>query len=462
MKLKTKQILSSGEQHRRMTETPIPKLIVSMAVPTTTSQLITVAYNVADTYFVAQIGTSAAAAVGVVFSLMSIIQAFGFGLGMGAGSLISRRLGAKKNEEANSFGSSAFFAAIAGGFVLLMGGMLTLQWLMRVLGSTETMLPYTCAYARYILLGAPLMCASFVLNNILRSEGEATFAMLGLCTGGILNTVLDPLFIFVMNMGISGAALATVLSQAVSFLVLLSAFLRGKSIVKLSIRNVSHRWQEYGMILKNGFPTICRQGMASLAAALMNVQAAVYGDAAVAAITISNKIYMLVRNIVIGIGQGFQPVAGYNYGAGCKKRVRQAFLFSCELGTAICVIATLLLAFHSGTVILWFRNDSEVIRIGTAALNYACMVMPFLAYSTYVNQMYQCLGFSVPATFLASCRQGIFFVPLIFLLPKFFGVAGVEGCQPASDLLTFVVSVPFQLWFYKKVLVRSKEKVNAA
>jgi len=442
----------SAARHRKMLETPMPRLIVSMAVPTTASQLVSVVYNTADTYFVSKIGTSAAAAVGVVFSLMSIIQAFGFGIGMGANSVISRALGAQQDEDASRCASSAFAAAILVGVALMAAGLCCLEPLMLLLGSTRTILPYACSYARYILIGAPWMCASFVLNNVLRSEGDAALSMWGLCAGGILNLGLDPLFIFTLDMGIAGAALATIISQFVSFLILLSAFLRGKSIVKLRLRSVSRAWGEYALILRTGFPTICRQGFGSLSSALLNIKAAVYGDAAVAAITIANKVYTLVRSVVLGIGQGFQPVAGYNYGAGNKKRTRQAFLFSCKLGTVVCVAAAAVIALSAGRIIGWFRDDPDVIRIGTAALYFSCIVMPLMAYSTYVNQMYQCLGFSAQATFLAACRQGIFFIPLILLLPGLIGLTGVQLTQPCADLLTFLVSIPFQRGFFRRRL----------
>jgi len=435
-----------------MLETPIPKLITSLAVPTVTSQLVTVLYNTADTWFVAQISTSASAAVGVVFSLMSIIQALGFGLGMGAGSLISRRLGEKKNSEADKYASTAFFTVIAVGALIGIFGLLFLEPLMRLMGSTETMLPHSCSYARYILIGAPLMCSSFVLNITLRSEGESSLAMVGLCAGGFLNIALDPLFIFVLKMGTSGAALATVISQSVSFLILLDAFLRGKSIVKLSIKLVSRDIKDYFQIVTCGFPTICRQGLGSVASAVLNIQASFYGDAAVAAITIANKIYMLARNVVIGIGQGFQPVAGYNYGAGDRKRTKQAFIFVCVLGTGVCLAVSAILMLFPGQVISWFRDDPEVIRIGSETLLYACAVMPFMAYSTYVNQLYQSLGFKYSAAVLASCRQGIFFLPLITVLPIFFKLSGVCAAQPASDLMTFLISIPFQIYFFKKRL----------
>ncbi|MBE6047933.1 MAG: MATE family efflux transporter [Clostridium sp.] len=439
------------KQYKKMLETPIPKLVTSLAVPTVFSQLITTIYNTADTYFVSHIGTSAMAAVGVVFSLMSIIQAVGFGLGMGANSLISRNLGAKNDKEANKYGNSAFIAAIIFGLCLMIIGIFCLKPLMKMLGSTETIIPYSCGYGKYILIGAPVMCSSFVLNNILRSEGHASYAMWGLCIGGMLNIILDPLFIYKFEMGIKGAALATILSQVVSFFILLSIFIRNKSIVKLSLKYISKRPLDYFLILKTGLPTICRQALGSVSSALLNIQASFYGDAAVGAITIANKIYMLVRNVILGVGQGFQPVAGYNYGANNKKRVKEAFIFACIVGTIICTVSAILIGLNVQTVIEWFRKDDiEVIHIGTQTLYFVCAVMPFMAYSTYVNQLYQCLGFSREATFLACCRQGICFVPLVLIIPSIIGVVGVQISQPASDLLTFIISLIFQIKFFKR------------
>lgn len=435
-----------------MLQTPVAKLVLSLAAPTVASQLISIIYNTADTYFVSQISTSASAAVGVVFSLQSIIQAYGFGVAMGTGSLISLRLGEKKDLEANRCASSGLLAELAGGLLMLILGLLYLEPLMCALGATQTMLPHACAYGRIILMGAPVMCCSFILNCILRAEGAALASMIGLCSGGLINIALDPLLIFTFQMGTAGAAVATVISQCVSFLVLAVAFLRGRSIVHLRPKYISRRARDYVQIISVGFPTIARQGMASLASALMNIQGAVYGDAAVAALTISNKIYLLVRNVIIGIGQGFQPVVGYNYGAGDRKRTRQAFIFATKLGTVICILAAAVIAAFAEPIIGWFRADDQVIAIGRLALLYACAVMPFMAYSTFVNQLYQCLGFKVPATVLASLRQGICFLPLIFLLPHFLGLQGVQMTQPGSDLLTFFICIPFQIVFFRKHL----------
>ena len=291
-------VITSEQQRDRMLHTPIPRLILSLCLPTLATQLISVFYNTADTYFVSKLSTSASAAVGVVFSLMSIIQAFGFGIGMGCGSIISRSLGGKDNARADRIGSSAFVFAAAVGLALCAAGLCTLRPLMRLLGSTDTILPYAESYARIILLAAPVMCASFVLSNVLRAEGEATLSMYGMCVGGLLNVGLDPLFIFVFEMGIAGAALATALSQLVSFLILGWQFLHGRSIVRLRLQAVSRSLRDYGQILLIGFPTICRQGFASLSSALLNNAAAAYSDAAVAAVTISSVCPISIRILI--------------------------------------------------------------------------------------------------------------------------------------------------------------------
>ncbi len=444
-------VSESDAQYRRMMQTPIPKLVTSLAIPATVSVLITVVYNTADTYFVSQINKSASAAVGAVYAIMSIIQAVGYGLGMGAGSLISRKLGAKEDEAASRYASSAFFAAVAIGGLIGVLGLLTLEPFLRLLGCTDTMMPYAIPYAKYILLAAPVNCATFVLNNTLRSEGFSRLATIGTSTGGILNLLLDPLLIFGFDLGTGGAAIATMLSQIVSFCILLGFFLRGKSIVLLGLRHVSRRFADYKLIIATGMPTICRQGLGSLAAAVLNIQAIAYGgDAAGAAITISNKVYILVRNLCMGLGQGFQPVAGYNYGAGNKQRAWQSFAFAVKVGTVGCVICAAISAIWAEPIMWWFCDDAEVAKIGIQTIYFGAAVMPFLAFSTYANQLFQCLGFKGKATFLASCRQGVFFLPAVLLLPLALNCVGVQAAQPVADLCTFFTCVPFVILFYRK------------
>ncbi len=451
--MKTSHTAESEAQYKRMLETPIPKLVTSLSIPTVIGMLITVIYNTADTFFVSQINKSASAAVGAVYAIMAIIQAMGYGLGVGAGSLISRKLGEKDDASADRYASSSFFAAVAVGCVITAVGLGFLEPILRLLGCSDTMMPHAVDYAKYILWAAPINCATFVLNNTLRSEGFSVSSMVGISVGGVLNVILDPIFIFGMNMGTGGAALATMLSQIVSFGILYAIFLSGKSIVRIRIGSVSRRFADYKMILTTGLPTICRQSLGSVAAAVLNIQAIGYGgDAAGAAITIANKLYVLVRNLCIGFGQGFQPVAGYNYGAGNRTRAWRSFVFAAQVMSVVCTGCAVFFAIFAEPIMWWFCDDGEVARIGIETIYLFCAAMPFLAFSTYVNQLYQCLGFKIQATFLASCRQGIFFLPVVLLLPLWTGCWGVEAAQSAADLCTFLISVPFIIRFYQRYI----------
>lgn len=457
------KIMNSSEeaQYQRMINTRIPRLVTSLAIPTVISMLVTVIYNTADTYFVSQIDRSASAAVGAVYAIMAIIQAVGYGFGVGAGSLISRNLGEKNYDEANRYASSSFAAAVLSGAVITVLGLIFLDPFLRLLGCTNTMMPHAIPYARYILIAAPINCATFVLNNTLRSEGYSSLAMIGIGIGGILNVILDPIFIFTLGMGTGGASVATMISQFISFIVLFAMFISGRSIVKLKISSISKRLYDYKLIITTGLPTVCRQGLGSVAAALLNIQAIAYGqDAAGAAVTIANKVYVLVRNLSIGIGQGFQPVAGYNYGAGKRKRAWQSFIFASEVGTVLCIIFAVFSAIFAEDIMWWFCDDAEVAGLGAQMLYISCIAMPPLAFSTYVNQLYQCLGFKYQATFLASCRQGIFFIPAVLLLPLIFDCSGVLASQSVADVCTFIISIPFTIHFYKRYIKDSDDIIK--
>jgi len=446
----------SAEQFRKMTETPIPKLILSLAAPTILSMLITSIYNLADTFFVGQISTSASGAVGIVSSLMAILQALGFMLGHGSGSIISRSLGSQNTDAATRFASTSFFTALVFGGIITVAGLLTLPDFMMLLGSTETILPHACAYARYILLAAPIMMSSLVMNNILRYEGKASFAMIGLVTGGLLNIALDPLFIFGLGMGTTGAGLATALSQTISFCILLSMFLRGKTVSQFRITAVTHSPAEFGTILMTGMPSFGRQGLNSIGGMLLNIAARGYGDAAVAGMSIVSRIFMFIISVAIGTGQGFQPVAGFNYGAKKYHRVQQACLFT--MAASFCFLSVILTVcwFNAETLIRLFRDDPEVTAVALPAFRYQCFAMLLQPVIVAGNMLFQSIGKSGRATFLACCRQGVFFIPLILTLPRAFGLLGVEICQPIADVLTFFVTVPFLFPFLRQ-LVRMDE-----
>ena len=441
----------SALQFRQMTETPIPQLILSLAAPTILSMLITSIYNLADTFFVGQISTSASGAVGVVSSLMAIIQALGFMLGHGAGTIISRSLGSRDTTAATRFASTSFFTALVFGVVLAVAGLGTLPHFMMLLGSTETILPHACAYARPILIAAPLMISSLVMNNILRYEGKASFAMIGLVTGGVLNIALDPLFMFVFGLGTAGAGIATALSQSISFCILLSMFLRGKTVSQFRITAVTREARDFGRILLGGAPSFGRQGLNSIGGMLLNLAARGYGDAAVAGMSIVSRIFMFIISVAIGVGQGLQPVASFNYGARKYRRVRQAAIFTIEAAFCMLVVLVGLCWVNGDVLIRLFRDAPAVTAVALPAFHYQCLAMLLHPIIVVANMTFQSVGASGRAPFLACCRQGVFFIPLILILPRTHGLFGVEICQPIADVLTFLVSLPFLIAFLQQL-----------
>lgn len=442
------------EQYEKMIKTPVPKLVTAMAVPTVISMLITSVYNIADTWFVSKLGTSASAATGIVFSLMAIVQAIGFTVGTGAGSVISRLLGKKNDKEAQETATAAVMTSFVLGGILSGLGLSFLEDFTRLLGATDTILPYAMEYARYILYVSPLMTAAFVLNNLLRAEGRTVLAMVGIGFGGVLNIILDPILIFSAGMGILGAAVATVVSQVVSFLILLACFFTKKTILRFSLKNLSGDWKIYKNFLYNGMPSLFRQGLASAASVALNHVAAGYSDAAVAAMTIVGKIFMLVYCMLIGFGQGYQPVVGYNYGAKEYTRVRKSYRFTLWSGNVgMTVLGIVQYALAPWLLQRFVSDDAQVIEIGVRALRMQSVVMPLLSLGVVCNMTFQAVGKSFVATFLAACRQGVFFLPLIWFLPGICGTMGMEAAQPLADVATFVVCVPFIRSFLRELKV---------
>ena len=438
-------------QFEKMTRTPVPKLILGLAAPTILSMLITSIYNLADTFFVGQLSTSASGAVGVVSSLMAIIQALGFMLGHGAGGIISRSLGSQDTHAATKFASTSFFTALTFGAVLAVLGLAALPDFMMLLGSTDTILPHACAYARPILIAAPLMISSLVMNNILRYEGKASFAMIGLVTGGVLNIALDPLFMFVFGLGTAGAGIATALSQSISFCILLSMFLRGKTVSQFRLSTVTREARDFGRILLGGAPSFGRQGLNSIGGMLLNLAARSYGDAAVAGMSIVSRIFMFIISVAIGVGQGLQPVASFNYGARKYRRVRQAAIFTIEAAFCMLVVLVGLCWVNGDALVRLFRDDPAVTAVALPAFHYQCLAMLLQPIIVVANMTFQSVGASGRATFLACCRQGVFFIPLILILPRTHGLFGVEICQPIADVLTFLVSLPFLIEFLQQL-----------
>ena len=439
------QVQQQDAKYHQMTEEPVGRLIRRLAVPCIISMMITAFYNLADTFFVGQMHSNAATgAVGVAFSLMAIIQAIGFFFGHGAGNYVSRELGRQNRDGAEKMAANGFFLALLAGTAVLLLGQLFLTPLTRLLGSTETILPYARSYLRIILIGAPWMTASLVLNNLLRFQGSAVYGMVGITVGAVLNIALHPLLIFGLRLGVSGAAIATIFSQFVSFCVLLIQCARGGN---LRIRpSRFHPTPVYVTeIVRGGLPSLARQGLGSIGAIVLNHAAGNYGDAAIAAMTVVNRIMQTAGSALIGFGQGFQPVCGFNYGAGLWHRVREGFWYCVRTSAVFLVILACVGSAFAPQLISLFRDDPDVIRFGTLAMRLQCLTFPLSAWIVASNMMLQTINRTAPATFLAMGRQGIFLVLALLLLTPVLGMLGVQAAQPIADVLTFAAAIPLQL-----------------
>ena len=434
-----------AQKFHQMTETPVGPLICRLALPCILSMLVTAFYNMADTFFVGMLkNDSVTGAVGVVFSLMAVIQAVGFFFGHGSGNFISRELGKQHFDEASNMAATGFFSALATGLLICVLGQVFLEPLAVLLGSTPTILPYSTAYLRVILIGAPWMTASLVLNNQLRFQGSAVYGMVGIISGAVLNIALDPLLIFGFDMGIAGAAWATIFSQFVSFCLLLVGCSRGGNL-RIRISRVQLKWFYFKRIIQGGLPSLGRQGLASVATICLNRAAGPYGDAAIAAMSVVQRIMMFGASTMIGFGQGFQPVCGFNYGARLYKRVRDGFWFCVKTATVFLLAVGILGFVFAPQLIALFRDSPEVIAFGAAALRFQCVTFFFQGWIVMSNMMLQTMGRTVPATFLAMARQGIFFIPLVWILSSTLGFLGVQMTQAVSDVLTLACAIPIQM-----------------
>ena len=449
MNSKTKE--TAEAQYKRMTETPVGKLIIALGIPTTVSMLITNIYNMADSFFVSKVSLSAGGATSIVFGLMAIIQAFGFMFGHGAGSHISRKLGMRDKESAGRYASTSFFYAFFVGVLITALGLSFITPLMRLLGSTETILPHAIDYATYILIAAPFMCASCVLNNILRYEGKASFAMIGLTTGGLLNIALDPLFIFTLGLGIAGAGIATAISQLISFSILFSMFLLGKTESKIAPRYFARELRVIADVVATGLPSLARQGLNSVSTMVLNSAAKPFGDAAIAAMGYVGRTSSMIFSVGLGIGQGFQPVSGFNYGAKKYSRVKRGSFFTLAFGTLFIGVIAVVCFILSPEIISLFRSESEVVEIGGTALRIQCVALLFFPISVVSTMLFQSIGKSVPALILSCLQSGMLFIPLCSVLPHFIGVLGIELSQPIAYVASSLISLPMMLIFLKKL-----------
>jgi len=435
----------------KMTEQSVYKLVLKFSGPTVLSMLVTNIYNMVDTEFVGKLGNSASGAVGVVYGFMALIQAGGFLFGQGSGSILSRKLGKGDRESASRTASTGFLLSLSLGIIMSVLCFIFLEPLVFFLGSTETIAPYAYDYIFFILLTAPLVVATFTLNNILRYEGRAFYGMIGLLLGSFLNIGGDALFMFVFDMGIKGAGLSTAISQAVSFVVLLIPFIRKKTSCTLSVKYIDLSFRHVWEISATGFPSLMRQGLNSFATILLNNLSGMYGDEAVAAMSIVSRVYFFVFAVALGIGQGFQPVSGYNYGAGKYSRVKKAYRFTVILATSVIIVLAAVTFLLAPEIIYYFREDETVVGYGVRALRLQCIFGVFMPFCMGTEMLFQSTGKKLWATLISALRSGILFIPSLWLLWFFRGMSGIQEAQPLAFLLSVAPTTFFMLMYFRKL-----------
>ena len=447
-----------NRQYRKMTETPVEKLVAALAVPTVLSMLVTNIYNLVDTAFVGTLGNSASGAVGVVFGFMSILQAVAFMCGQGAGSVMSRSLGHKDDETATRYTSTGFFLSLILGVLIGLFSLLFLNPLVYALGSTDTIAPYAKTYIFWIILAAPFMSSSLTMNNLLRYEGRAKLGMLGLMTGGVLNIAGDAILIFGFQLGVEGAGISTAVSQFISFLILLYMFLSGRTQTKIRISCVDWHLKTVGNIAATGFPSLLRQALNSVATILLNSHASVYGDAAVAAMSIVSRISFFVMALAIGIGQGFQPVSSFNYGAAKYDRVKRAFWFTFGLSEILLILTVIPVYIFAEPLIRVFRDDAEVADLALRALRLQAVTLVTVPITMVTEMGFQSTGQRVLAAVSSSMRSGVVFIPVLLVLARVRGMAGIQEAQPVAFVIAFFISLYMSRIFMKRVDKKAEEE----
>ena len=439
------------KQFDKMTTEPVGKLLFMLSVPTIISMMVTNIYNLVDTAFVGALGTSESGATGVVFGYMAILQAVAFMCGQGAGSIMSRKLGAKELEEATKYSSTGFFLSFSLGLIIAVLSFVFMKPLLYLLGSTETIAPYAGTYIFYILLSAPFFTSSLTMNNLFRYEGKAKLGTIGLMIGAVINIFGDMLLMFGFKLGIAGAGISTAVSQVISFSILLSMFLRRKTQTRISVKYVARDFKTVWNVMATGFPSLLRQALNSVATMLLNRAAGVYGDEAVAAMSIVSRISFFPMAVAIGIGQGFQPISSFNFGAKKKKRVRKAFWSALAGEECVLTLISVPIYIFAGALVQQLRDDPQVIELGSRALRLMCVGQLFVPLTMMVEMGFQSIGESLLASFGSCLRSGLLFIPTLVVLKNIRGISGVQEAQPLSFVFTFIVCLFLCRIYLKRV-----------
>ncbi len=455
--------MSTEEKRAFMLETPLSRLIPRMALPSIAAMMVSSLYNMADTYFVSSLGTYATGAVGVNHSIDMIIMMGGSLIATGAASFTSRLLGAKRDEQARRVLSTCFFVSVLMGLLVLVLGNLFMDPLLRMLGASDLILPYSRQYAQYMLLAAPLMGGSFILNQGLRAEGSAIFSMFGMIAGAVLNIGLDPIFIFAFQWGVAGASAATAISKLVSFSILMSPYLRRRTMLRIHLKYFRITAEDTLEVIKMGSPSLLRTGLATLGTVTLNKFAVGYGESALAAVSVANRVIFFMSSACLGFGQGLQPVAGFSWGAQRFDRIRKTYRYSVLIATIGITVPSLLIFIFARQVLLLFtENDWEMVAIGVFSLRVQCAAMPFHVWAIIVNMLCAGMGRARGAAILGMSRQGLCFFPILPLMIWLFGVWGVASVQGAADILTVALVVPISIRMNRDLRRLEAEKSSAS
>ena len=458
-------ILKSEARYRRLTETPIPRLVLSLAVPTIISMSISAIYNIVDSWFVGHISTAATAGVGVAFAYQSLIQATGFFFGHGSGNFMSRALGARDAEGAGKMAATGFISSFLMGMVFMVLGLLFMTPLSRLLGATPDVVPYSNAYLKWILIATPFLVSQMTLNNQIRLQGNAMLAMIGIATGAVLNIFFDWLLISHLDMGVTGAGVATLVSQFVSWAILLwTTSFDGNVHIRLgNFRPSLERFREIGA---RGLPSLMRQSLSSISAICMNWAAASWAlegqeASTIAAFTVVARIMQCAMAVILGVGQGFQPVCGFNWGAKLYGRVRHSYRFTIQVCVIVLIVMSSLGWIYAADIISFFRDeDPELIRIGTSVLRWQCVAFPLVGLTTPTNMLLQNIRRTGRATILAMSRHGFAFYPTLFILPAIWGLEGLEATMATADVITFSIALPFAISIIRELSAREKGEIS--
>lgn len=430
------------ERIKLLNETPVKNALIKLSVPSIIAMLINAIYNLSDTFFIGQLkNADAMAAVMVAFPIMMLIGSVGGMFGIGGGSYLSRLLGENDFEKANQTTSTSFFTSLIVGLVITIPLFIFLEDILSVFGAIPTIMPYALDYTKILIIGNIITMTNMTMNNLLRAEGAAKQSMMSFLFGSGLNIILDPIFIFVFGMGVKGAAWATLIGKIVSFIYLFSYYLRGKSIGKIAFKYFHPVKEIYGEILKIGVPSFVRQALSSLSMALINNAIMVYGAAAMSGMGVAMRVSSISFFLLFGFSTGFQPLAGYSYGAKNYKRLNESIKISIIWATGISLIFFIVFLIGNESILRLFSDVDEIVEYGVKMMNAMLIFMPVIGFQIMATTLFQALGKGKEALVLSIARQGIFLIPAILILPVKFGLNGIIYAQPLADGLTLIVTL---------------------